>query len=72
MVQTATRRKAKVTIREQWCKGCGICVAFCPLQVFGLNEENKAYVDNDVCNRCRLCERFCPDFAIDIGTEDGY
>lgn len=70
MARTASKRKAKVAIREQWCKGCGICVAFCPLKVLGLSEENKPYVKNDVCNGCRLCERLCPDFAIDIGEED--
>ncbi|MDO8671934.1 MAG: 4Fe-4S binding protein [Dehalococcoidia bacterium] len=72
MVQTASKRKTKVTIRERWCKGCGICVAFCPLGVRCLSEENKAFVDKDVCNRCRICERFCPDFAIDTGGEDDY
>ncbi|MDO8672414.1 MAG: 4Fe-4S dicluster domain-containing protein [Dehalococcoidia bacterium] len=70
MARSASKKKAKVTIREQWCKGCRICVEMCPLKVLSLNENKKAYVQNDVCNGCRLCERLCPDFAIDIGEKD--
>ncbi len=70
MTQTMTKRRAKVGIHEAWCKGCGICVALCPLNILRLNDENKAYVENDVCNGCRLCERLCPDFALDIGDLD--
>ena len=29
-------------IRREWCKGCGICVAFCPKSVLELDDDEKA------------------------------
>jgi 2-oxoglutarate ferredoxin oxidoreductase subunit delta len=56
-----------VVIYERWCKGCGICVTFCPMKVLGLNGEGKAVVaKGDVCTRCQLCELHCPDFAVTV------
>ena len=47
------------------CKGCGICVAFCPKQVLAISEIEKVeVVAEDKCIQCGLCETRCPDFAI--------
>lgn len=47
------------------CKGCSICVAFCPKQVLALNEIGKVYpADETKCIQCRQCEMRCPDYAI--------
>ncbi len=49
------------------CKGCGICVAFCPKKVLGLSEVEKVQIVNkDACIACRQCEMRCPDYAIFI------
>jgi len=54
-------------IFEDWCKACGICVAFCPADVFEQNENGLPVVkDSDACTGCRFCEFHCPDFAISI------
>lgn len=47
------------------CKGCGICVEFCPKKVLGLSEIEKVEAINpDACIKCGQCEMRCPDFAI--------
>jgi 2-oxoglutarate ferredoxin oxidoreductase subunit delta len=57
-------------INLEWCKGCGICIAFCPKSVLELSEQDKVVVarPND-CICCRLCELRCPDLAIEVETE---
>jgi 2-oxoglutarate ferredoxin oxidoreductase subunit delta len=63
--------KNKVTIYPDWCKGCGICVAFCPSKVLGLSLEGKAVVEREEdCIRCGFCELHCPDFAIVVRDKE--
>ena len=55
------------TIFRAWCKSCGICAAFCPKSVIGLdNGRAPVIVRPDDCIGCRFCELHCPDFAITI------
>ena len=54
-------------IIQEWCKGCGICVHFCPRQVLELNKEEKVRsVRPEDCIACRMCELRCPDMAIKV------
>ena len=60
------KKKRKRTVNVEWCKGCGICVAFCPKGVMDLDESEKAaIVRPDDCIDCGLCELRCPDLAIE-------
>jgi 2-oxoglutarate ferredoxin oxidoreductase subunit delta len=57
-------------IRKDWCKGCGICVTFCPKAVLELDEQEKVGVVRPKdCICCRLCELRCPDIAIEVVLE---
>ena len=63
----AKKKKGKPLINRQWCKGCGICVEFCPEDALALDEmekSNLAYPDK--CNGCGMCELRCPDLAIEL------
>ena len=54
----------KLVTEPSWCKGCGVCVAFCPKKVLGLVDDKIAVIDADSCIKCGQCELRCPDYAI--------
>jgi len=61
----------KITIRKDRCKGCGICVAFCPKKILALDHLSKIYLsDEESCIQCGRCELMCPDFAIRVCKEE--
>lgn len=61
--------KKVLMIDPNWCKGCGICVAFCPRGALELvGEKARLRADND-CVLCGACEQHCPDYAIWLKEE---
>lgn len=56
-------------INEKWCKGCGICVAFCPKDVLDIKSGKVIIKDIEACIKCGQCELRCPDYAIYLGGE---
>lgn len=59
----------KLVINPKWCKGCGICVEFCPKHVLSLVHEKVQVSNAESCILCGLCELRCPDYAIYIEKE---
>lgn len=60
----------KITVIKYFCKGCGICINFCPKKVLDWDKDFKVFAKNpDECIACHLCEFICPDFAIFIEKE---
>ena len=65
---------AKVTFKTDLCKGCGLCVHFCPKKVLELNTEKlnlKGYnpaepVRMEDCIACAICATMCPDVVITV------
>ncbi len=56
-----------IDIYKSWCKGCGLCAAFCPTGALARDEAGYPYVkDINKCINCGLCEIRCPDFAITV------
>lgn len=65
-------RVVEIRVNQYWCKSCGICIEFCPKEVFDEGERNRAYPARpEQCNGCELCERICPDLAITLVRSDG-
>lgn len=60
-----------VHVFPEWCKGCGICVEFCPTGVLQMKDQKAVVAYPEKCVRCYLCARRCPDFAIGIKDREG-
>lgn len=65
---------ASITVNEDKCKGCGLCVSVCPKKILALETERlnkKGYspmvcTDRSLCIGCAMCAIMCPDVAITV------
>jgi len=76
MLLQDTRVQGMIEINEELCKGCDICIDFCPLEVLAVSTtiNRRGYyppqvIKEEKCIGCRLCELVCPEFAITICNE---
>lgn len=76
MTEKKPKKNWVIEINENLCKGCEICIEFCPVDLFGNSEKlnRKGYYlpvifEEVKCTGCRLCELLCPELAI-IMTEE--
>lgn len=60
-------------IDELRCKGCGLCVEFCPRHLLKLGEDLNAagyhparLHDAEQCTACSLCAEVCPESGIAV------
>ena len=62
--------RGAVFIKKDHCKGCELCIEFCPKNVLarstGYNLKGYHYpiVTKDECTNCTLCVTVCPEYAI--------
>jgi 2-oxoglutarate ferredoxin oxidoreductase subunit delta len=58
--------RGEVFIFAKWCKGCHICVEFCPTNVLEFDDEKHipVVIAPDQCTGCHFCDTHCPDLAI--------
>lgn len=67
-----TTARGSWTIFPQLCKGCGLCIERCPVNVIQWSSELGAYGTNRVtvnvegCITCKICSYYCPDAAISV------
>ena len=64
---------AKISIRTERCKGCGLCIEACPKGILKLSDEinSKGYhsvmcEDESKCIGCASCYNMCPDCVITV------
>ena len=62
-----------LTVRQDRCKGCGLCVAVCPKHILTLESGTnvKGYhpascTEEAACIGCASCAKMCPDSIITI------
>lgn len=64
-------RHGEVRVFGNWCKGCGLCIAFCPRNVFVAGSDGHPLaVYPERCTACMWCTEHCPDFAIVVQPSD--
>lgn len=65
---------AKLTFKEDLCKGCGLCVMSCPKKILALSKtklNRKGHapvecIDENSCIGCASCAVMCPDCVITV------
>jgi len=63
-----------LTVNEENCKGCGLCVSVCPKKIMVLLKEKinakgfhpAGVADLNACTGCASCALMCPDVVIAI------
>jgi len=66
----------RIEISQELCKGCELCIAFCPKGVIAVSDKLNAagyqpavYNDNGECTGCAVCAIVCPEVAIEVYRE---
>ena len=65
--------KGRIEIDEEPCKGCHICISFCPEEAISPSDKLNAagytsvtFNDNGKCTGCTTCGIVCPEVAIEV------
>ena len=66
--------KGKISFNYDYCKGCGLCVEFCPAKILKLEKSmmnEKGYnlvtvTEPGKCLGCAFCAIMCPDSVITV------
>lgn len=65
--------KGSIQISQELCKGCELCISFCPKRLISVSNKLNAagylpavFSDNDECTGCAICALVCPEVAIEV------
>jgi len=68
--------KGTVVIDRDRCKGCSLCVTFCPQHVLSIDKTtlnakgyHPALLSGDGCTGCNNCALICPDVCFTVFRE---
>lgn len=69
--------KGKVTFARELCKGCNLCVEFCPQHILyqdktDINKSGYNVIkvsEPEKCIGCAFCAMMCPDSVITVEVE---
>lgn len=70
------KKTYKVVVKQDFCKGCSLCVEFCKHENLkisdSLNQMGYNYsepIDGAECNGCMICTLVCPDLVLEVYYE---
>jgi 2-oxoglutarate ferredoxin oxidoreductase subunit delta len=65
--------KGRIEINQELCKGCELCIQFCPKKLIKLSDSINAagYTPSSFdgakeCTGCATCALVCPEVAIEV------
>ena len=65
--------KGYIEIDRELCKGCEICIFFCPKDAISLSDKLNAsgylpviFNGSKECTGCAICAVVCPEVAIEV------
>jgi len=65
--------KGRIEIDQGLCKGCGLCVSFCPKQMISTSDKLNAsgyqfavFNEDGDCTGCAICALVCPEVVIEV------
>ncbi len=71
--KTEAKAKGYIEIDIDVCKGCHLCIVFCPKTVITQSNVINAsgyltvsFNDNGACTGCAICAVVCPEAAIEV------
>ena len=75
---TKRKPKGRVSFKQDLCKGCGLCVSVCPVNILALDRGKvnaKGYNPSHArrpedCIGCMSCALMCPDTVITVERLD--
>jgi len=69
--------RARITINREACKGCYLCISFCPKKAIKISDRlnEKGYFpampdEEKECTGCESCMIACPDMAVEVCDEE--
>ena len=67
------KNRGEIVISEQFCKGCGYCIEFCPKDCLTIGDRLNTegyqlpnFINKENCTACTICGRICPESAIEV------
>ncbi len=67
------KKKGYIEIDQELCKGCEICMFFCPKEMIAPADKLNcngylpaAFKDNGKCTGCAICALVCPEVVIEV------
>jgi 2-oxoglutarate ferredoxin oxidoreductase subunit delta len=65
--------KGYIEIDQELCKGCELCISFCPKESIYIAQnlnaagyQPAAFNDKSNCTGCAICALVCPEVAIEV------